>query len=244
MTVQELITASLQDLRVIQTGETTSADDAAFALARLNDWINSLATENLSIYTITRTTWTLSQATSYTIGSGGTINVARPTGPMAISNIGFQDTSVSPTMEYNLGPVLTEDAYAAIAQKGLTSVYPQNWYYNPTFASGLGVLIPYPIPTSTTLQGVIYTQTPVAEFASVSDTIALPPGYRRFLRLGLAKELASAFDAGLTPELQLSALEAKSDVKRANMRLSDLSSGVAGILFGGAGPHYNIYSDT
>lgn len=244
MTVQELITASLQDLRVIQTGETASADDSTFALARLNDWINALATEDLSVYTVTRTTWTLSSAASYTIGSGGTINVARPTGPLAIVNIGFQDTSISPTMEYNLGPVLTEDAYAAIAQKALTSVYPQNFYYNPTFSSSLGTIIPYPIPTSATLQGVIYTLTPVSEFSALSDTIALPPGYRRFLRLGLAKELASAFDAGLTPELQMSALEAKSDVKRANMRLSDLSSGVAGILFGGAGPHYNIYSDT
>jgi hypothetical protein len=42
----------------------------------------------------------------------------------------------------------------------------------------------------------------------------------------------------------MAAIEAKSDVKRANMRLSDLSSGLAGVLFGGAGPHYNIYSDT
>jgi hypothetical protein len=139
MTVQQLITASLQDLRIIQTGETASADDSTFALSRLNDWINSLATEDLTVYTITRKTWTLSTAASYTIGSGGTIDVARPTGPMAISNIGFQDTSVSPVIEYNLGPVLTEDGYAAIAQKALTSVYPQNFYYNPTYTSGLGV---------------------------------------------------------------------------------------------------------
>jgi len=244
MTVQQLITASLQDLRVIQTGETASADDSAFALERLNDWINGLTTENLTVYTITRTTWTLSTAASYTIGSGGAVDVARPTGPLSIENIGFQDTAPSPTIEYNLGPVLTEDGYAGIAQKSLTSVFPQKWYYNPTFTSSLGLLIPYPIPTSLTLEGVIYTHTPVAEFNGLSDTIALPPGYRRFLRLGLAKELSSAFDAGLTPELQMSAIEAKSDVKRANMRLSDLSSGLAGVLFGGAGPHYNIYSDT
>ena len=244
MTVQQLITASLQDLRVIQTGETASADDSAFALERLNDWINGLTTENLTVYTITRTTWTLSTAASYTVGTGGAVDVARPTGPLSIENIGFQDTSTSPTIEYNLGPVLTEDGYAGIAQKALTSVFPQNWYYNPTFTSSLGLLIPYPIPTSLTLEGVIYTHTPVAEFDALSDTVALPPGYRRFLRLGLAKELSSAFDAGLTPELQMSAIEAKSDVKRANMRLSDLSSGLAGVLFGGAGPHYNIYSDT
>ncbi len=84
----------------------------------------------------------------------------------------------------------------------------------------------------------------MSEFSAISETIALPPGYRRFLRTGLARELSSAFDAALTQEMQIAAIESKADVKRANMRLSDMSSGVAGILFGGAGPHYNIYSDS
>jgi len=243
VTVQELITASLQDLRVIQTGETASADDAALGLSRLNDWINTLTTENLTVYTVTRTTWTLTTAASYTIGVGATVDVARPTGPLAIQNIGFQDTAPSVTIEYNLGPPLTEDAYAGIAQKTLTSVFPQNWYYNPTYSSGYGLLIPYPVPTSETLEGVIYTLTPVAEFDAISDTIALPPGYRRFLRTGLALELSSAFDAGLTPALQMAAMESKADVKRANMRLSDMNSGIAGTIFGGARWPYNIYSD-
>ena len=244
MTVSELITASLQDLRVLQVGETVSANDAAYALARLNDWINGLATEGLTVYSQARTTWTISTAASYTIGAGGVINCARPTGPMGVTNVGFQDTSVSPTIEYNLGPLLTEDAYAGIAQKALTSVYPQAMYYNPTFTSGLGLIYLWPIPTSTTLQGVIYTPVPVAEFAAISDTISLPPGYRRFLRTGLAKEIASAFDAPLTPDLQQAAMESKADIKRANVRLLDLSSGVAGLIFGGSGPHYNIYSDS
>ena len=244
MTVSDLITGALQDLRVLQVGEVVSSNDASFALERLNDWINALATEGLTVYTNTRTIWTLSTATSYTIGSGGAVNCARPTGPMDIVDIGFQDTSVSPTIEYNLGPVLTDDAWAGIAQKELTSVYPQAWYYNPTWTAGLGLLHPWPIPTSTTLQGVIYAPTPVSEFSAISETIALPPGYRRFLRTGLARELSSAFDAALTQEMQIAAIESKADVKRANMRLSDMSSGVAGILFGGAGPHYNIYSDS
>ena len=244
MTVSDLITGALQDLRVLQVGEVVSSNDASFALERLNDWINALATEGLTVYTNTRTIWTLSTATSYTIGSGGAVNCARPTGPMDIVDIGFQDTSVSPTIEYNLGPVLTDDAWAGIAQKELTSVYPQAWYYNPTWTAGLGLLHPWPIPTSTTLQGVIYAPTPVSEFSAISETIALPPGYRRFLRTGLARELSSAFDAALTQEMQIAAIESKAGVKRANMRLSDMSSGVAGILFGGAGPHYNIYSDS
>ena len=243
MTVSELITGALQDLKVLQVGEVASANDSSFALTRLNDWINALATEGLTVYTNTRTTWALSTATSYTIGVGGDVDCVRPTGPMDIVNIGFQDTSVSPTIEYNLGPPLTEDAYAGIAQKSLTSVYPQACYYNPTWTAGLGVLSLWPIPTSTSLQGVIYAPVPVSEFSAISETIALPPGYRRFLRTGLAMEIASAFDSALTPEMHIAATESKADVKRANIRLSDLSSGVPGILFGGAGPHYNIYSD-
>ena len=140
--------------------------------------------------------------------------------------------------------MLTVDAYAAIAQKALTSVYPQNWYYDPTFTSGFGTLYPYPVPTSTTLEGVIYTQSPVAVFDAITDTIALPPGYRRVLRTGLAWELSSAFDAGLSPALQFAAIESKADVKRANMRLRDLGCGTAGVLFGRAGTIYTIYSDT
>ena len=97
MTVSQLITAALQDLRVLQVGETASANDAAYGLDRLNDWIDGLATEGLSVYSRARTIWTISSATTYTIGAGATINCARPTGPMAIDNVGFQDTSVSPT---------------------------------------------------------------------------------------------------------------------------------------------------
>ena len=91
---------------------------------------------------------------------------------------------------------------------------------------------------------MIYSLTPVSEFTAVTDTVALPAGYRRFLRTGLALELSSPFDAGITPALQQAAMESKADIKRANMRLSDMSSGVAGTLFGGAGWPYNIFSDT
>ena len=59
MTVSELITAAMQDLRILQVGETASANDAAYALARLNDWINSMATEGLTIYGQARTVWTI-----------------------------------------------------------------------------------------------------------------------------------------------------------------------------------------
>lgn len=245
ITVLDLITRGLFDLKVYQSGESLSPDDAELGRVTLNDWLDGLATENLSIYTVTRTTWTLSTATSYTIGAGATINVARPVSPQAITDIGYQDTSQSPTLEMLFhGGVLSQAEYDALPQKTLTGTYPQAWYYNPTYGStGYGTLTPWPAPTSTTLQGVIYSQTPVSEFAAVTDTVSLPPGYRRFLRTNVAVELASAFDVEPSQTLMLAARESKANIKRANMRMIDLGCGDAVALFGGPG-RSNFYAGT
>jgi len=221
-TIGDTITAALQDLGIYDAGTTPAAEDSALALARVNEWIDSLANERLTIYTIARTTWTISTATSYAVGSGSTVNVVRPVSPQAIQNIGFIDTSVSPTLERQLGPCLTEDAYAAIPQKALTSPYPQFFYYNPTMPTG--TLIPYPIPTSTTLQGVMYTQTALAQFAALGDTFTLPPGYKRFFRTNLTMEIAGAFQASPSPALVQAAVESKADIKRTNTRRMDMAA--------------------
>src|SRR5919198_3245360 len=234
MTVSDLINAALIELGVLGEGEVASADGAAYAFDRLNDWIDSLATEQLTVYQITRTTWTLTSAATISVGSGATVNTARPVSAEVIDNIGFIDTSVSPNQEYLLGPVLTEDAYAAIPQKSLTAPYPTAFYYAPTYPTG--TLKPFPLPTNASLQGVIYAPTPVSEFAALTTTLALPPGYRRFLRTNLALEIAPAFNATVGDDLKARAADSKAAVKRTNTRLSDLHIGVVGALFGQAGP--------
>jgi len=221
-TIGDTITAALQDLGIYEAGNTPASEDSALALARVNEWIDGLANENLTIYTITRTTWTISSAASYAVGSGSTVNVVRPVSAQAIQNIGYQDTSISPTLERMLGPCLTEDAYAAIPQKALTGVYPQYFYYNPTMPTG--TLIPYPIPTSSTLQGVLYTQTALTQFSALTDTVTLPPGYKRFFRTNLTLEIAGAFQASPSPALLQAAAESKADIKRTNTRRMDMSA--------------------
>jgi hypothetical protein len=240
MTTSELIAASLKRLGVLAAGETPSANDQADALLRLNDLIDALATEQLSMYTITRTTWTLTTAASYSVGTGGDINIPRPTNASVIETIGYVDSSQSPPLEILFGECLTEAAYAAIPQKSLTSTRPQQWYYNPTFGTaGFGTLIPWPVPTASGLLGVLYAPQPVAEVA-ITDTLHLPPGYRRMLRDLLAVELAPEFGRQVDPVLQQSAIESKANVKRANIRLVDLLIDPALTT---VGPRYSILSD-
>ncbi len=228
MTIGDAITAALQDLGLVAAGEVPAADDSAVALDRVNDWLDALATEGLTLFGRTRTTWALTAGvSSYTVGTGQTVNVARPGGPEAIEAVGYQDTSQSPVTEYLLGRPLTEDAYAAIAQKAFQSTYPTAWYYRP--GATTGTLLAWPVPTSSTLQGVLYTATPLAEFAGLTDTLALPPGYRRFIRTNLAVELAPTFAVQPPPVVLELAVASKAAVKRANLRTADLSmAGVPG----------------
>ena len=243
MTVADLITAALFDLGILQSGEVPTSDDQSFAFARLNDWIDSLKTEDLSVFSVTRTLWTLSTAASYTIGSGATINVDRPVNPASIQNIGYINNAVTPAVELLCGLPMTEDSWDAIVIKSFQSSYPTNFYYQPTFgASGFGAIYPWPIPTASALQGVIYTQAPVSEFATVNDVISLPPGYRRFFRTNLAMELGPSFDVTLSPALVNASAESKAAVLRTNYRLVDMTSNAWG-LFNGMRTRSNIYTD-
>lgn len=240
-TVSDLIAASLKRLRVLQAGEVPTADDQADAFLRLNAMVSSWALQRLTIYQIVRTTWTIvaSQA-SYTVGSGGQVNIARPTAPSAIDGITFQDTSVSPTFEYPAVSPMTEAQYRAVPQKAYTSPYPQGWYYAATYPTG--TLYPFPIPTSSTLQGVIYVPTAVPAFTALSDTITLPPGYELALQENLAVLLAPEWGVRTDPALVQSAREAKAWLAVPALRAMDLDTSYVASLFGGGYGPTNVYT--
>lgn len=227
MTWNDVVTASLKRINVIQANETPSPTDAADAFLRLQDWVESiLQNDALTIPFLNRTTWTISAtkgtlASPYTVGTGGDVSFLRPT---ILDDIRYQDTSTSPTTERSL-VVLTDDAWEKIPQKNLTATLPQYAYYNPTYASSLGSLYLWPVPSQSNLQGVLYSPAGIAKPAALTDTILLPPGYLRFIRDNLAVELASEWRDSLPadPGLIKSAAESKAAIKRINMRPLDMT---------------------
>jgi hypothetical protein len=233
---------ALQDLQVLAGGDTASADDAQVGLDRLNDWIDALALEGLTIPAIVRQTWTLGNGTaSYVVGTGSTVNVDRPVNPQAIENIGYLDTTLSPTTEILFGRVLTNAEYELIPQKSLTATAPTDWYYDPTTGT-TGTLKPFPIPNVSTLQGVIYAPGTLSEVA-LADTVSLPRGYRRFFRSNLTVELAAAFEKPVPSAIQKIADDSKARIKTSNVRMVDLGFdlGVPTIAPFGA---YSILTDS
>lgn len=214
----DVIQDALQDLGVIQAGETPSAEDSAFCLTRVARLVDEWRAERLQIYSITRTTHALTSGTStYTIGPSGDFNIVRP---VYVEKVRFLDTSMTPNIELPLQP-LTDDAYAEIAIKTLSSTYPSVYYINPTYPTL--TLIFWPVPSSTTLTGVIYCPTALVEPTATSDSFAAPPGYRRMITTALALEIAPGFEKEPPPSLVQAARDSMADVKRANFRMMDMA---------------------
>lgn len=157
--------------------------------------------------------------------------------PVFIDHVNYQDTSPTLTTEYPLER-LTEDGFAGLTLKTMTSVFPVSWYYNPTFP--YGTLTLWPAPTSTTLQAVIYVPTAVTEFPALNTPVLLPPGYKRMIVKNLAVELAPGYGREVSDVLREQASKSMAVVKAANRRLSDLSFEPAALIGHGGG--WSIYT--
>ena len=240
VTVKTVCQDALRELGVLDAVEPGTAADIEAAFHRFNRLIDQWAAERLLIFTVTRTTWSFvaSQA-SYTVGSGGDIDIVRPE---YVNQVHYEDTSATIPVEIEMNP-LTEDAWSLVPQHTLTSSLPTSWYYNSNFASGLATLYFWPIPTNSTLRGVMYHWTAVPEFTALSDTVALPPGYRRMMETNLALECAPIFGVQPSPVLMKNAVDSLAVVKRKNKRLMDLTID-AGALVQGRDSlnYYNINS--
>lgn len=227
-TFSAIATQSLQLIGQYAAAETLSGDDLALALTVANQMIGQWANERLTMFTVTRTTWTIVSGTgSYRVGQSQPVDIVRP---IFVDHINFVDTSMDPDLEMPLR-MLTDDAYAALSLKDLNSTYPQYAYYNLTSYS-VGTITLWPIPTSSTLRGVIYNPTAITSFSAATDSVLVPPGYEAMLVSNLAVALAPYYEKSVSEDLRRMATEAKATIKRPNARLADLSVDAGALIQG------------
>lgn len=243
-TARDLVTDACLWLAVNDAVDPIAPADLDMGIRWLNKIAGHLNNNALISSAITRTVFDLVSGTaSYTVGSGGTINVARPvnlTGPG--EGLRFIDTNQDPDTEIGLGDGLTDRQYQAIIQKAQTNTYPTAFYYNATIGSSLGTLILWPVPNVSYLDGVLYSRTPIGAFTA-DTTLVLQPGLDVFLETKLAKWLAPTFGKTISPELKEAAREAEANFLSANTRMQDLEMDPAWTR--SAGSHEsNFYTGT
>lgn len=215
-----LLTDALVDLGFVAAGETLNAEQAQRALRRANQWIDSLGLERRTIAVRLRTEKVLGANTqTYTIGTGGDINIARPTEIEDARLI--IDTAATPPTEIPV-EIFTDQRFAETRQKDLTSTLVRGIYYNHAWSAGLGQIQVWPVPTIGTTKLVLYTPLALTEFADLSTDYSFAPGYQLYFQMGVLEPLASAFDCGLTQVQVTNITKANVKLKRANSRPKEL----------------------
>lgn len=207
-TVRDLVNGALKDLGVLAAGETASADVAEDARLLLNDLLGSWSTDNLTIYQRTPEEFPLvAGQSSYTIGTGGNFNTARP---IEVESANYKSAG----REYPI-TIFTPKEWSEISDKSRGSSLPQGIFLLGTYP--LDTILIYPVPDGTASL-VLYTLKPLTTFATINTTFSLPEGYPRALRTNLAVELAPSYGREPSSTLMSAAMDSKAGIKRKNIK--------------------------
>ena len=177
MTVSQLLKASYRQL----VGEDDPTNELlSHGLEVLNALLNEWSTHRWGTYKVTNEALTLSTSTgTYTIGSGGDLDTARP-----IRVLDGTFVRVSST-DYRVR-VIPRNEYNGIAFKTLTGI-PYNLYYEPEYP--LGKLRIYPEPSSGYVLYLDSTKA-LAAYSTFAASLNLPPEYETALRFNVAIDWA------------------------------------------------------
>lgn len=159
--------------------ETLSGADSSNFLSVLNSMLDGWNTQRLYMVSVEEVVASVS-GSPVTIGSGQTINTARPVRiePGCFTRIDSVDYPCQ---------VIEREEYARIVDKSVTASFPELLYYDAAMPTGSVYL--YPVPTSA-VSLHLQVQTQLTEFADLTTDYTLAPGYRRALEYSLAEELA------------------------------------------------------
>lgn len=198
-------------------GRTASTEELADGFTRLNDMLNAWGVERLTMYRVLRTTRALAASTaSYTIGSGGAIDIVRPDKIEAAGLI--LDVNAVPVYEKPID-VITDQRWRRIQQKDLENPLAQGVYFDHGWSAGLGRVYLWPIPSVGTTTLVLYSLVALTAFADLTTCYTFPPGYGEAIRYQLALRLARDFGGLKDPETTtFLATTALARVKRGNIR--------------------------
>lgn len=237
VTATQVIQDALNDLEVLnsdtETYSSLTSVQQTDTLRRLNLLVGQWANQTLTIPAVQRTVFTLlsgkgSSTNPYTIGSGGDLNVARPTFQDSIIQVGLLLNASNPPVEIPRG-IYTHNMWEQERIKDLTSVLFTALYYNPTFAGDLGQIFLWPVPTDLTNNLVLYIEQPLGTFADATTSYSIPPGFDDALHFNLALKLAIPYGRPISPDLRAEAMRTLAVVKRANVKLFDLPNEFAAI---------------
>jgi len=212
VTVVELITRALQEIRVLGADAQLDASDADLALRYFQSMVDLFQIDGFLTYAERRD--------DYAFIPNQRVYYVGPTGPDWIGPVPTQIVSGSiivagdatATEQY-----LTEfspDQWARIPTKLFTADYPSVFFYQPQ-TDEIGQFLVWPVP-STHATFILRTAAPLQTPLTLTTVLVFLPGYYEAWMLNLARRLVRPFAANEAPTLAEAANRALGAVKRMN----------------------------
>jgi hypothetical protein len=231
-TTRQLITGAMRLLNIYAAGETPSADDMDIAKQALAGMIDSWSNNRLMVYTVTPYQFaTVSNQATYTLGVGGNWNTERP---MEIASMQARQNPGSAQQLDIPMQSLTDEQYASIAVKNVTSTFPFAYYDAGDYP--LRTITLFPIPASGFV--IAYLWSPLLDLDNLDVEVSYPPGYERCFRFNLALELAAEFGKTVPEQVGAVALASKQELERLNST-PRYAHGDGGMIRGGRNRFFN-----
>lgn len=238
MRFTDLAAAAMRCAGVLASGETPSSDELADAQTIANQMLEGWGAENLNIFTLTRSPLFnfVAGTQSYTLGTGGVFNMARPARIEYVSYI------------YNANPAFpletrikmySDEEWAAIPIKNVQNVLPEGVYDDGGFP--LRTLSYWPVPNDSSVQTLIGSWTALNQFTDLTTDITFPPGYIDAIKYELAIRIAAEWPGKLDAAIPVLAAKAISRIKSLNA--SPVKTTIDPLFSTGDGAHYDWRTD-
>lgn len=236
-TVSDIITSAGKALGYIGRTEVLGAGDANDGLTCFNRLLDSWSNEQLMSYVVLQRSFSMAaNQQTYTIGTGGYINSARP---YDIISAFIRDANNNDYVMRIVG----RQQWDAIGQKYITSQIPNTLFYSSEYPLGVINIFPIPLINYTCFFNSTLNQ---VDYTLLTTSLSLPVGYERAYYLNLALEMMSMGFPCMLNEQGLAMLienasQAKANIKRANTK--EVVADYDPALVSRSYASYNIYMD-
>jgi hypothetical protein len=205
-TALDLIKDAMGIAGVLGQNETVLSGDSATGLKTINNMLALWANDRTFAYTVTTNSAPLTSGViSYTIGTGGVINIARPI------TIDYAYVRLN-NIDYPMQKISSQD-YDSVPYKS-NQGFPQYFYYDHGFP--LGTIFIYGAPQANmTLYFDTWVQ--LTQFTNLATDLTFPPGYEMAITYNLAKLLAGRYGMSLLPADEEIAVSSLAMVRERNI---------------------------
>jgi hypothetical protein len=208
-TAADQINGALRLIGQLAESEVPTAAASQDALTALNQMIDSWNTERLSIFSTQDQIFSWAPGLiSRTLGPSGDFVGNRPI--LLDDATYFKDPASG--ISYGI-KMINQQQYDGIAVKTVTSTYPQVLWINMSYPN-IEMYV-YPVPTKV-LEWHFISVEELTQPATLTTTLAFPPGYLRAFRYNLACEIAAEFGVEPPPTVARIAMTSKRNLKRIN----------------------------